>query len=307
MKKSVAIIGLGAIGAPIAHRLYQNDKERFYIIANGTRRKQLETVPMIINGRRFVPNVISSAQEAKAEIDILLVCVKNYDLEVATADIQKVITKKTVILPLQNGLYAHAFLKKAFKQNIVLQGYVQGPNTEICGKEFWYQHAGDLHIGSDEFTDVAQDMYRYLCEANIQVSFENDIKYMVWKKLMLNVAGNSITALTGANYSEFKLYNDIQLVCRAAMNEFVMVAKAEGVALADKDIDEIIKYYITYEGNKKTSMLVDVENKRRTENAYLAGAIVCLAQEHSIDIPIIMTLYCLLEVKEHVYTAVKNK
>ena len=124
---------------------------------------------------------------------------------------------------------------------------------------------------------------------------------MVWKKWMLNVAGNSITALTGADYSQFKKYTDLQDLCIKSMKEFLMVANLEGVCLNEEDIKDVIDYYISYNGNKKTSMLVDVINKRKTENDYLAGALLDLAKKHNVELPITYVLYHLIKIKEEIY------
>lgn len=57
-----------------------------------------------------------------------------------------------------------------------------------------------------------------------------------------------------------------------------MVAQYENVELIKKDIDDVIDYYITYKGSKKTSMLEDIMNNRKTENEYLAGDLIRLAE-----------------------------
>lgn len=51
--------------------------------------------------------------------------------------------------------------------------------------------------------DIAKSLFYMFENAGLDIVWENNIKKMVWKKLMLNVAGNSITALTLADYSFF--------------------------------------------------------------------------------------------------------
>lgn len=303
---TVALIGLGVIGTPIAHNLFISQKENFYLVASGERRIKLEKRNMRVNGDVFDPVVISTSDEIKEKIELLIVCVKNYALKSSLEDIRNVITSETIILPLQNGIFAYEFFKKEFPENIVLQGYVQGPNTEINGDCFTYQNSGIMHIGSDLYPESAKEVYQILKESNVSIKFEKNIKRMVWKKWMLNVAGNSVTALTGADYSLFKMYDDLQEICILAMREFVTVAHAEGIDLNEQDISEVIEYYVSYCGSKKTSMLMDVINERKTENDYLAGALLEVAKRHNIHVPVISTLYYLMEVKEEVYMEKKG-
>lgn len=304
----VALIGMGVIGTPIAHKLnkvYHND---FMIVARGNRRKKLENQKMQINGEDFIPKILSDKTELNRPLSLLLVCVKNYNLRTALDDIRNVVSKETIILPLQNGTYSYEFFSKEFPDNVILQGYMQGPNTEKNGMVMSYTNSGAMHMGdqANSILDTAAKVYAYLGMAGVEVHLEQDIKKMVWKKMMLNVAGNSVTALTNANYSDFKNFSELQTLCRNAMKEFIKVAQAEGIILTDQDIEDVIEYYVTYRGNKMTSMLEDVRHKRKTENDYLAGSISKLALKHGISVPIINTLYSLIKIKEKLYIKEKE-
>lgn len=298
----VALIGLGVIGVPIAHKLSKAYKDQFAIVASGERRKKLESATLEVNGEKFAPRIISDRKELEP-LELLIVCVKNYSLGSALKDIKAVVSKETIILPLQNGVYSYDFFSKEFPDNIILQGYLQGPNTEKNGTIMRYTNSGSMHIGDqvNSVLDIAAKVYAYLSMAGVDVHLEQDIKKMVWKKMMLNVAGNSVTALTNADYGDFKDSVDLQNLCRSVMAEFVKVASAEGIILTKTDIEDVIKYYVSYRGGKRTSMLEDVRKHRKTENEYLSGTICQLAKRHSMEVPIIQTLYSLIKIKETLY------
>lgn len=300
---SVALIGLGVIGIPIAHKLNRAYQDQFVIVASGERRRKLENKNMEINGEKFSPRIVSKSSELDKTVELLIVCVKNYSLKSAIADIKAVISSETIILPLQNGIYSYETFSKEFPDNVILQGYLQGPNTEKNGSIMRYTNSGSMHIGDqvNSVLDTAARVYSYLSMAGIEVHLEQNIRKMVWKKMMLNVAGNSVTALTNADYSDFKDSENLQEICREAMYEYIKVADAEGITLQQCDIDDVIEYYVGYRGSKKTSMLEDVRNHRKTENDYLAGTICKLAEKHSIEVPIIKTLYTLIKIKETLY------
>lgn len=303
----IALVGLGAIGVPIAHKLYNKFHEDFYLLADNERKEKLQKKTITINTDKFAPAIITeNDQETIGHLDLIVVCVKNYGLRSVLRNIQPFINEKTIILPLQNGIYSYMFFCDHFPNSTVLRGYVQGPNTEKIGNGFKYENPGELHVGSDMQPESAKWIVEILRSAGMPAFYENDIVKMVWKKWMLNVAGNSVTALTGADYSLFKLYSHLQTVCRQAMREFIAIATAEGIHLDESDIDDIIKYYVSYNGSKKTSMLVDVLNERKTENDYLAGTALQLAKKHRIEVPIISALYYLIEVKEEVYMEKKG-
>ena len=301
MEKNIALIGLGVIGAPIAHILRKKYKDNFYLIATQLRKSLHLLIHYKINNEEFAPKIISSACQLENEIDLIIVCVKNYQLDGAIEDIAEFVGEKTVILPLQNGLCSYDCFCEKFSNNIILKGYIQGPNTEFSGSEIVYKNSGEMHIGDEVNTPIAIEVYNIFNDAGFPVIFENNINYMVWKKWMLNVAGNSVTALTNADYSMFKNSLELQNLCRKTMEEFCRIAACVGVELDNNDIDDVINYYLTYKGGKKTSMLVDVENKRKTENDYLAGYAFKIAKKYNIDAPMIYTLYNLIAIKENIY------
>ena len=101
--------------------------------------------------------------------------------------------------------------------------------------------------------------------------------------------------------SQAKDNSSLISLCINAMHEFLTVAQTQDVSLNEKDIDDIINYYITYKGEKKTSMLMDTLHERQTENDYLAGKIVEIANQEHVKVPIIFTLYNLIKVREEIY------
>ena len=168
---------------------------------------------------------------------------------------------------------------------------------------FVYQKPGLFHIGSSymDWKKEAAEVVALLKDAKVNAFYDDNIKYEVWKKLMLNVAGNAITALTGIDYCMFEKSPEVQELCVRVMKEFASVAKTIGVELGENEINEIMDYYLSFKVSKKTSMLEDVINKRKTENSYIAGHISRLAKEHMISVPYIDSLFLLMKIKEDVY------
>ncbi len=303
MDHAVGLIGLGAIGTPIAHKLYKWNANRFALVADPKRKKKLQAKEIKINGETFSPQIISQKNELNLPLDLLIVCVKNFDLNSAIKDMKNVITSQTVILPLENGISAYYTLRETFPDNVILEGYAQGPNTERTEDGFLYTNSGSVHMGSSktELCDKAIESYLLLKQADVQVVYEAEIRRMVWKKWMLNTAGNSVTAILGADYADFKHSAPLQDICRDLMREFALIANAKHIYLGEDDIESVIQYYVNYKGEKRTSMLEDVMNKRMTENEYIAGEAIRIAKSFDISVPAIETMYKLIKAKESLY------
>lgn len=300
--RKAAVIGFGATGAPIAHLMGAMLGNGFRLVATGARREDMEHESVTVNGELFSPKFIP-AYDGWGAPDLLVVCVKNYSLRSALPDVRAAVGPDTVLLPLQNGVYACDFFRKAFPHNMVLRGYVQGPNTRRRGNAIRYTNPGTIHFGTsrpDKLVAV-QAVAGLFAEAGMPSVVEDEIERSVWRKWMLNVAGNTITALTSADYSDFRWDPELVRLCRASMNEFLEVAHAQHVGLDQSDVEEVVDYFTSYEGSKRTSMLEDVLARRKTENEFLAGELVRRADALGIAVPVTRTLYGLMHVKEELY------
>lgn len=302
-KNLISLIGLGAIGVPLANLLYKKYGDNFVLLSDEAHASKLKKNKIYINDEIFSPKIATCKEELNGGIDAIFVCVKNYSLHSAASCFKDLINKNTIIIPLQNGVYSYFFLKEYFPNNIVLEAFAQGPNTQKTLSGFVYQNTGVYHVGTSDngITEYAEKIYDILTFIGIDCIFHENIQHEVWKKLMLNVAGNALTAITEIDYSMFKNSKEAQLVCRKVMYEFKSVANSMRINIRNDDIEDVMEYFITYNGSKKTSMLEDVLNRRETENEYLAGFIKKIAQERGLQIPYIDLLYYLMKVKEDVY------
>ena len=299
----IALIGLGAIGTPLAHLLWKKYCDDFILLADDVHADRLRSKKMSINGEEFSPQIVSHKDDLKKPVKIVFICVKNYSLESSTQCLKGLITDETIIVPLQNGVYSYQFMRSHFPDNIILEGFAQGPNTTITEDGFEYQNPGEYHIGSyfNHHIESLKDVYTILTDVGIKCYWDEDIVHSIWKKLMLNVAGNAMTALTGINYSMLRNSPEAQKICRIIMREFKFVAALEDILITEDDIEDVMNYFLSYKESKHTSMLEDALNKRMTENEYIAGYIRGLAEKHNVDAPFIDMIYSLMKIKEDVY------
>lgn len=301
MDKYVSLIGLGAVGAPLADLLFKKYGKDFILLSS---KNFLFTLnDLYINGSSFNPKIAYKKEQLKKRIGVVFICVKNYQIEAIADLLHRLIDDETIIVPLQNGVYSFDYFRDQFPTNVVLEGFAQGPNTSVMKNIYIYQKPGKFHIGSSdsEWQEKAKETVDLMKSASVESYYNEDIKHEVWKKLMLNVAGNAVTALTGVDYCMFEKSTETQQLCRDVMNEFSIVANALGIRITEKDIDDTINYYLSFKVSKKTSMLEDVTNCRPTENDFIAGYISKLAKKLEISVPHIDTLFSLVKIKEDVY------
>lgn len=299
-RMKVSIIGAGCVGSVIVERLLRQNID-LSIIALGKRGENLKSEGLTVNGVKYDVRI---AEESDPAPDLLFVCVKNYDLEQSLKDIKDFIDSHTVILPLLNSVTPTPTIQGIYPDNHVLYGYIQKIDAYREGKGYKYNVAGDIHFG-DAINDVSNltlmSIKEMLSKAGFGAFIDQDMIRGIWKKWMLNVGANQISALTEADYLQFAQIPEIEQVLRLAMQELLIIAGYEGVNVSTVDVLEMIQYLTTYQFPKKTSMLQDVQARRKTEVDYISGDIIELSRKWNYPCPVNLTMYYLIKSKESAY------
>lgn len=300
--KKVALIGAGAIGCVYAHSLNNLLKENFAFIANGKRKEKLEKEGLYLNGEKFSPRVISSDSDFKP--DLIIVSVKNYQLESAIEDIKNLVGENTIILTLLNGIVARDVLKEHFKDNQVLYGLAIKIDAVKVGNKITQTNDAIIQFGDANNREMSEGVLavkNLLNDAKINNQvFENMVK-TIWNKWMLNIGLNQVSAISGATYGVIKQTPELINLTNKAMMEVMEVSKVVGVNLDEENWASVQDVINSLGGDGKTSMLQDVENKRKTEVDYFSGTLMKIAKENGVSVPVNEVLYNFIKAKEQNY------
>ena len=301
MIRKIGIIGAGATGVSIGSAFYSVYKKRFYFIATGERAERLEKKGLLINHDWIFPQVCS--EKNKVQLDLIIMCVKNFSLEQAIIDMQEFVSENTIILPLLNGVTAVERVRKAFPNNPVPYGIILRTDAERIGKNITVSTRGEIQMGFAKHeipTCDLQEVKALFDAVGVRAKIYDDILYMLWRKWMINIGSNQVSVLTGAQFKYFGEVEEIIILVRAAIQEILEISKKLDIGLTEKDVDDIIEILIAYPPEKKTSMLQDIEAHRSTEIDYFAGTVMELGKEVGIDTPVNRVLYYAIKAKEKV-------
>ena len=133
-----------------------------------------------------------------------------------------------------------------------------------------------------------------LRDAGLNPWVHEDASTLVWQKVLLNLSINPIAALGGLKNGELlepALFNACMMVYREA----AQVAKMERVVLPnEEDFEAHLREVLESTRDNTCSMLQDIKAGRITEIQALNQALVVLAEEHGIAVPINQTLAALV-------------
>lgn len=308
MIERVGIVGAGAVGSSLGSALYSKHGEKFCFVARGARAEKLKKTGITVNGEKLRPDIYSEPDGRR--LDLIILCVKNYSLEETISDIRGLIDEDTVILPLLNGVTAVGRVREAFPKNSVPYGIVMRTDAERIDKNITVSVRGEIQIGFGKGETITADLdeiKQFFCDADISTVIYKDMRYMLWRKWMINIGSNQVSVLTGAQFKYFGQFEEITILVTDAIQEILEISKKMGIGLTEKDRDDIVQILINYPPEKKTSMLQDIEAKRKTEIDYFAGTVIRLGERTGIPTPVNRILYYAIKAKEKVGLAEKQR
>ncbi len=220
-------------------------------------------------------------------VDVALVLVKSWQTVVAPARIAPILPPGGLAITLQNGLGNREQLAVALPQHVIGQGVVTIGATLL--RPGVVRHAGDGAIYLAE-PQPAHPLFAPLVSvlqaAGLVVQVSDNVDSLVWGKLAINAAINPLTAVHRLTNGQLADHPALGGLLRAAAQEVAAVAAAQGIALPFADAAEEAMRVAHRTYNNRSSMLQDVENGRCTEIDAICGAVVRVAAQYGLPVPV---------------------
>ncbi|NIQ38072.1 MAG: hypothetical protein GTN81_05735 [Proteobacteria bacterium] len=124
------------------------------------------------------------------------------------------------------------------------------------------------------------------------------VDFTTW---IANVGINQVSAILGVPYGVFQRSPEARELMESAMREAMNIAKAVKVDLIEEDIRNWYSFLMQLSPEGKTSMVQDVEAKRKTEVEMFAGKVIELGERYGIQTPVNETLFRTIKEIEQQY------
>lgn len=151
---------------------------------------------------------------------------------------------------------------------------------------------------SQSMAEKAQKlMENMMNEAGFHTCLSNQMKEIVWNKLLINSVINPLTALLRIPNGELPATDRRRSLMRELLEEGIAVAEGSGVTTRENLWEQILEVCAKTAGNA-SSMLQDVSEGRRTEIDWINGAMLDAALKYGIPMPAHETIYKLVKAAE---------
>ena len=194
MIRNIMIYGVGGVGGYFGGRLasfYEKSAEiKVSFAARGEHLDQIMKNGLLLKTGNTVSvcRPFSAGDDIKKlpRPDIVLLCVKEYDLEAAVRDIAIVSGKETGLIPLLNGVDIVRRIRRFYNEGILLPGcaYV-GTHIERPGIVAQSGSAGRIYIGNERGRSFEQkETVELFTRAGIDCRWYDDPYPAIWGKYL---------------------------------------------------------------------------------------------------------------------------
>lgn len=282
---NIVILGPGAIGRLWAYQLH---KAGHQVALWGTQ----PAGEYCLIQDELAPITLAYNQPATLEhADLLLVCVKAWQVETALLPLLDKLDPQTILLFIHNGMGALDTLTERLSDHPLLMATTTHGALKQGAHHVMHTGQGTTQLGAvnaqGERCDFLVDVLNH---ALPHVLWTDNIRYALWHKLAINCVINPLTAIENCRNGQLANANYRPLL-NQLINELVGVMQAEQVPIELQQLTESIDRVIEATSQNYSSMQQDIAQQRPTEIDFITGYVIKKAAQHGLTVPLNQHLY----------------
>src|SRR6201991_1074222 len=297
----IAVVGAGGVGGGFGAALAKAGADVTFI-ARGAHLAAMKSAGLKVLGPRgdthLVPTRATDNPAEVGAVDVVLFCVKLWDVESAGEAIKPLVGPDTAVIPVQNGIDAAERLTPILGSNAVMGGVAQisasitAPGVIQQVGTFMRMIFGEL---DGKRSKRGEDLLALCLKAGFDATLSEQILTDLWMKFILLATNASITAATRQPIGKLRDDPDIRPMFMAAYQENIDVGRPKGIPLPANPLDKVVEFNAHAPPTMKASMALDLDRGNRLELPWLGGKVVQLGRELGVPTPTHTTLYAMLK------------
>ncbi|HEX5688429.1 MAG TPA: 2-dehydropantoate 2-reductase [Roseiflexaceae bacterium] len=296
----IAVVGTGGVGGYFGGLLARVDQDVAFV-ARGAHLRAMRARGLRIESVDG-PFTIAplNATDDPGEIglvDLVMVCVKNYDLPAAIEQMRPLVGPETAILTLQNGVEAPDMLADVYGREKVLPGVVY---CEVAVKEpgviFQGSQIRRILFGERDGTlsPRARQIADMFAAAGAETILSDNIFGALWSKFCFICGMSGVTTLTRQPVGPILADEEARLLLRTVVAEAYAVARASGVHFDADPVETGMANFARFPHEARSSMQRDLDRGARLEVNALNGAVVRMGRALGIETPANQAIFAAL-------------
>ena len=297
----IAVIGAGGVGGAFGAALAKGGSDVTFLARGAHLTAMRERGLKVLGPRGDIHLQPAKATDDPASIgavDVVLFCVKLWDVESAGAAIRPLVGATTAVIPLQNGIDASERLIPILGKEAVMGGVAQISAT-IAEPGVIRQTGVFMRLVFGEFDgrpSARGAAFHAACQAaGFDAVNTDDIVVALWEKFVLLATNSSVASLTRLPFGKLRDDPEVFALSEKGFAEAAAVGRARGVKLAPDLEERMAKTMRGFPPEMMPSMAVDLLRGNRLELPWLAGKVVALGRELNVPTPTFDVMYAALK------------
>ncbi len=296
-RPEIVIVGAGGMGALFGSILQEGGLEVTLVDTNAEHVAAMQDRGLRISGfggERIVQMEVRGDASGIGHADIILFQCKSHGTRDGAEDIRHLVGGGALCVSFQNGLGNEEIIGEVVGEGNVLGGLtamaavLEGPG-HIRDFSRVPSHIGEMTGGSSE---RATRIALALTGAGLETHVSENVTLDIWKKLLGNIAMSAASGATDMTSVEVLSVPELKATAFRALDEARAVAAAAGISLDREAVVRGLNLITTPggTGDNKSSLCVDLLNRRPTEVAFIYGTVIELGRRHGVATPTLETL-----------------
>ena len=290
------IFGAGGTGGVLAAYLAMAGND-VTVIARGAHLAAIQEQGLILRTNHRGMEQIKSVKACTAEDyhdvpDVLLVCVKYYNIEDAIAFAKEKMSADVLIVPVLNVFGTGGVMQEKLPEFTCLDGciYVMG---EIASPGVIYQSDKMLRVifGYRPQQEIrllakAQELEQVMQQAQIRAHFSDNIIRDALQKFAFVSPAAAAGAYFNTTSEKFQVEGKERTMFIGLIKEVEALGKAMGITFESNLVETGLKIMDALKAGSTMSMQRDIQRGRNSEFAGLVERVVALGQEYGVAVPL---------------------
>ncbi|UOG73580.1 2-dehydropantoate 2-reductase [Hymenobacter tibetensis] len=293
----LAIVGLGGVGGYFGFKLAQfyapDPAVNITFVARGATYDAVKEHGLTLLSPEHPHSVTRPAKLVQAvaelaDVDVVVICVKEYDLEKICTELKPILHDNVVLLPLMNGVDIYDRIRRIIPAASVLPACVYvASHIKEKGVVEHKGNPGRIIVGQDPQRPAYQPQHvvGLLADAGIAIEYQPDAFPAIWTKFFFIASFGLVSARYNKSIGQVEEDSSLRERAQAIMQEIAAIAHEKGVVLPADIISQTFQKARSFPYHTPTSLQLDVNsNKSDTELELFAGAILTYGEALHIEV-----------------------
>ncbi|KAF2036137.1 hypothetical protein EK21DRAFT_49032, partial [Setomelanomma holmii] len=275
----------------------------------------------LYGNERFKPYAVvrtpeDAAHSSKQPFDYVLLCVKALpDVYDIANIIESVVSPQhtCILMNTTHSIGVESYLEQRFPTNVVLSLVSGAEIVQLGASEFEHKGATDIWVGpanknaaipAQIQSDMAEALAMTLSSGQVDCKVSPNIRQQQYERMIGPISFHPASILFETpNHAELIEKVGVRALITGVLDELLALAKAQD-CMFPADFRETTLQKMTQPQENNSTMWLDFEAKRPMEIETYLGSPLKLAQESSVSVPRIESLYAILH---HLNIANRNR